>query len=107
MTGGAPAALLMERFYGNLLGTRPGTWKGMAKAEALREAQTWLRELTRREAQDLAVRLRALAAEKERGSVRPLKPSSPPAAPPAVSAGDRPYADPYFWAAFILIGDPE
>src|SRR5207244_6366752 len=38
-------ALLMTRFYQNLLGRRPGLDKPMPKAEALREAKTWLRQL--------------------------------------------------------------
>ena len=46
----------------------------------------------------------------ERGPVRPLAkvddpaprdPSSPPG-----PTGVRPYAHPYYWASFILIGDP-
>ena len=40
-------ALLMQRFYANLLGRRPGLTAPMPKAEALREAKTWLRGLRR------------------------------------------------------------
>src|SRR5690242_12310607 len=43
-------ALLMERFYQNLLGKREGLDKPMAKAAALAEAKTWLRNLSREEA---------------------------------------------------------
>ena len=42
-------ALLMQRFYANLLGRRPGLTGPMPKAEALREAKTWLRGLRRAE----------------------------------------------------------
>ena len=38
-------ALLMERFYQNLLGKRPGLSQPMPKAEALDEAKHWLRSL--------------------------------------------------------------
>src|SRR5262249_14550431 len=40
-------SLLMERFYQNLLGARNGLNAPMVKAEALREAKLWLRELGR------------------------------------------------------------
>ena len=40
-------ALLMQRFYANLLGRRPGLSGPMPKAEALREAKAWLRSLRR------------------------------------------------------------
>jgi CHAT domain-containing protein len=39
-------ALLMQRFYANLLGARPGRSQPMPKAEALAEAKAWLRGLS-------------------------------------------------------------
>src|SRR5271157_4704074 len=39
-------ALLMNRFYQNLLGKREGLNKPMPKAGALAEAKTWLRNLS-------------------------------------------------------------
>jgi CHAT domain-containing protein len=39
-------ALLMRRFYANLLGQREGLTKRLGKAEALAEAKRWLRDLT-------------------------------------------------------------
>src|SRR5207237_8793309 len=42
-------ALLMQRFYANLLGRRPGLTGPIPKAEALREAKGWLRGLRRAE----------------------------------------------------------
>ena len=67
-------ALLMGRFYENLLGAfdddRNGTAREpLPKAAALREAERWLRDFT---------------DEK----------------------GNRPYEHPYYWSAFILIGEP-
>jgi hypothetical protein len=91
-------ALLMTRFYQDLLGRRPGLEKPLPKAEALAEAKTWLRDLT---ANEVGPALEAL----DRGAVRPLADGG--AAPPRESAGGpRPYAHPYYWAAFVLVGDP-
>jgi CHAT domain-containing protein len=98
-------ALLMARFYQNLLGKRPGLDKPMAKAEALDEAKRWLRGLS---SDEVGGALEAL----ERGPLRPLATAGGPAngqagasAPPRGS-GPRPFEHPYYWAAFVLIGDP-
>jgi CHAT domain-containing protein len=85
-------ALLMTRFYQDLLGKRPGLDKPLAKAEALREAKDWLRNLTADE-----VKEQVAALPKERG--QPVTKAAPPVAP-------KPYAHPYYWAGFILVGDP-
>jgi tetratricopeptide (TPR) repeat protein len=89
-------ALLMARFYQNLLGKRDGLDKPLPKAEALGEAKAWLRGLSREEARRLAQGLP--------GAGR-LKKAVPPSG--GASPSDRPYAHPYFWAAFILIGDTQ
>jgi CHAT domain-containing protein/tetratricopeptide (TPR) repeat protein len=89
------SALLMVRFYQNLLGKRAALTKPLPKAEALREAKTWLRGLTREQAE------RALA-ELTAGEKGPANDHQPPAVP----RGEFPYAHPYYWSAFILIGDP-
>jgi tetratricopeptide (TPR) repeat protein len=96
-------ALLMARFYQNLLGKRDGLKAPLPKAEALHEAKRWLRTLPRAEVE-------ALAGQLARGSVRaddeePGKPATPRQT--TLPAGDTPFAHPRFWAAFILIGDPE
>ena len=98
-------ALLMTRFYENLLGKRDGLDKPLPKAEALQEAKRWLRRLPRAEVE-------ALAGQLARGSVRADEepyPKGPPqeVVKPAPPAGDTPFAHPRYWAAFILIGDPE
>jgi tetratricopeptide (TPR) repeat protein len=98
-------SLLMERFYANLLGRRPGLGGAMPKAEALREAKSWLRGLRRSE-------VLAMAAEQsggvERGiKAKALKPGGQAAEVPGVGDEDRPYASPRFWAAFVLAGDPD
>jgi hypothetical protein len=100
----AATALLMERFYQNLLGKRVGLSKPLGKAAALAESKAWLRGLSREEA---VRRTAQLTRGVERGKGRkelPLLPQLPPSSPGAVE--DRPYAHPYYWAAFVLIGDP-
>jgi CHAT domain-containing protein len=98
-------ALLMERFYQNLLGKREGLSKPLGKAAALAEAKSWLRGLSREEA---LRRTAQLTKGVERGKGRkelPLLPQLPPS--PAGAVEDRPYAHPYYWAAFVLLGDAE
>jgi CHAT domain-containing protein len=76
----------------------------LPKAAALDEAKRWLRELT---VDEVGSELAAL----DRGTVRPLAKADGPVSHTASSArqpaGVRPYAYPYYWAAFILIGDPQ
>jgi tetratricopeptide (TPR) repeat protein len=96
-------ALLMTRFYQNLLGKRDGLHAPLLKAEALREAKAWLRTLPRAEAEALAGRL---AQGSVRAKEEPKDPASPPVLPP-LPAGGTPFAHPRSWAAFILIGDPD
>jgi CHAT domain-containing protein/tetratricopeptide (TPR) repeat protein len=96
-------ALLMRRFYANLLGKRDGLKGPMPKAQALREAKEWLRNLPREEALKVAAEV---TQGVERGKGRPRQklllpvPERLPAA-----KDDKPYAHPYYWAAFVLIGD--
>ncbi len=89
-------ALLMIRFYENLLGARKGQ-KPMPKAQALAEAKAWLRGLSAEEVQRLADNLPG----DPRGTLR--DPRQSPAPQPAT----HPYAHPYYWSGFILIGDPK
>ncbi|MGO9922752.1 MAG: tetratricopeptide repeat protein [Isosphaeraceae bacterium] len=97
-------SLLMTRFYQNLLGKRPGLSKPMPKAEALREAKQWLRSLT-------ADQIDSELAGLSRGDVRPLAKvddtTSPGARASPKSSGRHPYDHPFFWAAFVLVGDPD
>ena len=98
-------ALLMQRFYTNLLGIRPGLSQPLPKAEALAEAKAWLRGLRR-------VEVTALAAELSDGEARAAgatrrKPAPQALSVPAGAADDQPYAQPYYWAAFVLAGDPD
>jgi CHAT domain-containing protein len=96
-------ALLMDRFYANLLGQREGLTQPLGKAAALAEAQAWLRTLPRAEAVKWVA---SLTGGVERGKGRPARPRSP-SVPETKAADEPPYAHPYFWAAFVLVGDPE
>jgi CHAT domain-containing protein/tetratricopeptide (TPR) repeat protein len=93
-------ALLMQRFYQNLLGKRPELKKPLGRAAALEEARNWLRNLSRREAGEAVANL-------PRGEVKPLPGTGKVPASRPVPPGDKPYAHPYYWAAFVLIGDPD
>jgi tetratricopeptide (TPR) repeat protein len=95
-------ALLMHRFYANLLGKRDGLQAPLPKAAALREAKEWLQGLSRAEALRVAAAV-SQGVQRGKGRVRlPLLPEAP-----AAPKEDRPYAHPYYWAAFVLIGDPD
>jgi CHAT domain-containing protein len=92
-------SLLMARFYENLLGTPDGAVSPMPKAAALAEAKRWLRGLGADEVGRLTADLpRGLPAGTPRGVRRE-------ADPPAADA-PRQFAHPYYWAAFVLVGDP-
>jgi CHAT domain-containing protein len=93
-------ALLMTRFYQNLLGKRDGLKIPLPKAEALREAKHWLRTLPRAEAE-------ALAAKLGKGELRASEVEARPVAKAEAKGGEAPYAHPRYWAAFILLGDPD
>jgi tetratricopeptide (TPR) repeat protein len=101
----AATSLLMQRFYANLLGRRSGLSQPLPKAEALAEAKGWLRKLTRDEVVKLAA---SLSGGEARGKGARKREAAAPGL--IVSAGpgnDHPYAHPYYWAAFVLVGDPE
>jgi len=94
-------ALLMQRFYANVLGRRPGLTAPLPKAEALREAKAWLRGLRRSE---VLAQIAELSGEVDRAKGTKAR---QPAELAAGRDGDRPYEPPQFWAAFVLAGDPD
>ncbi len=98
-------ALLMQRFYGNLLGRRAALPSPMPKAEALREAKAWLRGLRRAEVLALTAEMSG-GVERSKGA-KARRPADLAAAIPAGGDNDRPYASPHYWAAFVLSGDPD
>jgi len=81
-------ALLMTRFYEYHLGRdgRPGN-DPMQPGQALRRAQLWLAQLTTGELEEYCSRHAALSA-----------------AHPGVAKGERPFAHPFYWAPFVLVG---
>lgn len=88
-------SLFMTRFYQNLLGKRKGLAQPMPKCEALHEAKRWLRRLTAEEVGTLVARLPEVARGKERSRETTVR-----------SESAHPFAHPYFWSSFILIGEP-
>jgi CHAT domain-containing protein len=88
-------ALLMTRFYQNLLGAREDLHQPLPKAKALAEAKQWLRSLTETEVCSLVKTL----PDAQRGEIGAFNPGPTPAA-------TRPFEHAYYWSAFILIGDP-
>jgi CHAT domain-containing protein len=100
----AATALLMQRFYANLLGKRDGLKAPLPKAAALAEAKRWLRTLPREQALKQAAALYQ-GIERSKGREKlPVLPDLPQKVPE--SKEDCPYAHPYYWAAFVLTGDP-
>ena len=89
-------ALLMTRFYRNLLGRRAGLAGPLPKVEALDEAKRWLRGLGPDDVRQLT---RDLPTRGTRGRVEPRKSAEGAAVVPS-------YEHPYYWSGFILIGDP-
>ena len=98
-TDDAATALLMSRFYENLLGKRIGLKAPMKRAAALEEAKQWLRSLERTQAL-------ALLGKLTQGVVRGPIVARSKVVEQAMAKAERPYADLFFWAGFVLIGDP-
>jgi CHAT domain-containing protein len=100
----ASTALLMTRFYENLTGRRPTLMlaKPMTKAAALAEAKIWLLNLQAEEVKQLSGgMIQGLDTDTARGRKRPQ-----PAKQSETPASFHPYAHSYYWAPFILVGDP-
>ena len=92
----------MDRFYRNRLGTRENKAAPMGKAAALSEAKNWLRNLTLEEA---ITSLGTLTQGVVRGEITGVKIFGEN--PKTTVKDGKPFAHPRYWAAFILIGDPD
>jgi CHAT domain-containing protein len=100
-------ALLMGRFYQNLLAERPGLDQRMPKASALAEAKQWLRDLPSDQASHLAAVATRGLVRGSRGKDEQLKLAVPAIDPQPVAAkATKPFSNPYYWSAFVLVGDP-
>jgi CHAT domain-containing protein len=88
----AATALLMHRFHRNLYTS------GMDKARALQEAQIWLRDMQAEEAFAI-LEARQLDCEDEQGAA-----DAAGALLELRDRGPKPFAHPYWWAAFQCIG---
>ncbi len=95
----------MQRFYANLLGRRSGLTAPLSKTDALCEAKTWLRGLSRADALAMTADMSSGIARGKGEKAR--QPDELDALVPAGGGNDRPYAPPHFWAAFVLVGDPD
>jgi hypothetical protein len=84
----------MRRFYENLLGKRPGLDAPLPGGEALAEAKVWLRGLDAVQAEQ------AMAAGLTPRGVGEIRRA--PARNPL-----PPFEHPFYWAAFVLVGDPD
>ena len=115
-------ALLMARFYANWLGrsqserqtdgVRYSPGEPMPKLAALREAQAWLRSLSRADRDRLVgAGPEAIADDASRSAVKPRPvPLTPQQAgqPQRDAIEDRgPYDHPFYWAGFVLYGAKE
>jgi CHAT domain-containing protein len=86
-------SLLMRRFYENFLGKRRGLAQPLPKVEALAEAKAWLRGLDVTQAEQA---MDAVGLTRGERTVKLAAAANP----------SRPFEHPYYWAAFILVGDP-
>jgi CHAT domain-containing protein/Tfp pilus assembly protein PilF len=89
-------ALLMTRFYENLIGIPDSGVKPMTKADALAEAKKWLCTLG---PQDVAQLTKGLKERGTRGRIVQRSASD--------NKAPRSFAHPYYWSGFILTGDPQ
>ncbi|WP_018605567.1 CHAT domain-containing tetratricopeptide repeat protein [Uliginosibacterium gangwonense] len=83
-------ALLMDRFYHNHI------LQGMRCSAALREAQLWLRGTTRAELGEHYKSFIRMSPEHALGAYKDIMLNGAP--------DERPYANPYYWAAFTFNG---
>jgi CHAT domain-containing protein len=79
---------------------REGLTAPLPKAAALAEAKEWLRA-------EALKRAASVSEGEDRGPRPKLPPLEVPSSNPTTPDADRPFAHPYYGAAFVLIGDPD
>lgn len=100
-------SLLMYRFYQNLVGSDqhsddPGDRSVPRPSEALREAQTWLRQLTHEEVSQLrSLQPNNAAIALARGDIVPARGRIVK----RETVEPRPFEHPYYWAGFVVFGE--
>jgi CHAT domain-containing protein len=82
---------------------------GVGKAAALREAQLWLRDLTAAQAQEILAAQIAAAEQSAQAMAEPSRTGLAHLYPALrrfalMDAAERPFAHPYYWAAFQCVG---
>jgi CHAT domain-containing protein/tetratricopeptide (TPR) repeat protein len=86
--------LLMQRFYRNHLK------QGLAIPDALKEAQMWLRQADSQEVIEICNSISSVAVDgRYRSRVRDLANTELSGREP-----DRPFAHPFYWAPFVVVG---
>jgi CHAT domain-containing protein len=71
----------------------------------LTEAKSWLRSLRRDEVLTLVSSISSREMRSKGATKRKEAPSGFNAA--TLTGGEHPYSHPYYWAAFVLVGDPD
>jgi CHAT domain-containing protein len=72
-----------------------------SKVTALEEAKAWLRNLS---ADEVTKHAATLTNGVARGKGRPALPLLPATTAKPIATDAKPFAHPYYWAAFVLVG---
>jgi CHAT domain-containing protein len=91
--------LLMDRFYEYHID------RNMSPAQALSEAQRWLRTVTGAELSELFDQYADLAPDRPRMPYKTAEKLFREYALVGNNAESRPFSEPYFWAAFSFAGN--
>jgi CHAT domain-containing protein len=94
-------ALLMCRFYELHLGRAPGQPAPLSPAQALREAQLWLAQLTTEQLDEYVVQDKE---QRNRAFTSPAGRGTEGNSTATASSLERPFAHPYHWASSVFVG---
>lgn len=93
--------MLLEKFYEELVHAKPAT---TIKAEALRRAQKYLSELPEEKVIEYLEKVKNTPEDKATIPFQDLK-EKIETKKEQIKASQYPFADPYYWAPFVLIGN--